>query len=213
MSRLIIIFVIVFLFPAALLAQEKELYMQLSGMIKNDLNEPVPYAYVVVKKNQRSTVSDHNGLYTIIVEPNDTVYFSSIGYKRVRVTLPPQMTSRHLLRDVYMEVDTVMLKTVVIFPWKTYAEFKTAVINTELPAQEEMEAAQLNIALIQTQILLSYSNTPNMNFRNVMMQQYEKNMTKGQTPYYGVLDVMKWAQFIKALKNGEFKRKKSVRKY
>ncbi|NJK93638.1 MAG: hypothetical protein HC905_00775 [Bacteroidales bacterium] len=81
-------------------------------------------------------------------------------------------------------------------------------LNAELPSHKEMEAAQLNIAIIQTQILFSYSNTPNMNFRNVMMQQFEKNRTYGQSPYYPIFDVMAWSKFIKALKNGEFKRKK-----
>ena len=213
MGRLLIILLFSVSFLAAGLAQEKEPYMQLSGMVKSNANDPVPFVHVIVKSSQRNTVSDQNGIYTIIVEPHDTVFFSSIGYKRVKVVMPSNLSSRHLLRDIYMDVDTVMLKNVVIFPWKTYAEFKTAVLNAELPHQEELEAAQINIALIQTQIWMSYSNTPNMNFRNVMMQQFERNATRGQSPYYPILDVMRWTQFIKALKNGDFKRKKSVRNY
>jgi hypothetical protein len=213
MGRLLFILFFLVYSLAAGLAQEKDSYMQLSGMIKSNVDEAVPYVYVIVKGSQRSTVSDQNGIYTIIVEPRDTVFFSSIGYKRVKAVMPATLASRHLLRDIRMDVDTIMLKNVVIFPWKTYAEFKTAVINAELPHQEELEAAQINIALIQTQIWLSYSNSPNMNFRNVMMQQFERNVTRGQSPYYGILDVMRWTQFIKAIKNGEFKRKKSVRNY
>ncbi|NJO69160.1 MAG: hypothetical protein HC830_07660 [Bacteroidetes bacterium] len=197
-----------FSFFLAGLAQEKEQYIQLSGMVKNDLNDAIPFVHVYVKKSERSTVSDQNGLYTIIVEPSDTVIFSNIGFKRVKIAIPPTLSTRHMVREVRMDVDTVMLNTVMIFPWKTYAEFKTAVLNAELPSHKEMEAAQLNIAIIQTQILFSYSNTPNMNFRNVMMQQFEKNRTYGQSPYYPIFDVMAWSKFIKALKNGEFKRKK-----
>jgi hypothetical protein len=122
--------------------------------------------------------------------------------------MPASPVNRHINREIRMEIDTVMLKNIVIFPWKTYAEFKNAVVNSELPANEEMEAAQLNIALIQTQVLFNNSNSPNANFRNVMMQQFEKNRTYGQSPYYGILDVMAWSKFIRALKNGEFKRKK-----
>jgi hypothetical protein len=122
--------------------------------------------------------------------------------------MPATAAIRHLNREVKMEIDTVMLKNVVIFPWKTYSEFKNAVLNTELPAHEDLEAAQLNIAIIQTQILLNNTNTPSANFRNIMMQQFERNRTYGQTPYYSILDVMAWSKFIRALKNGEFKRKK-----
>ena len=208
MSKYLLTLVFLVSFLATGLAQEQEPYMQLSGMIKNDLNDPIPFVHVIVKKSERSTVSDQNGLYTVIVEPRDTVLFSCVGYKLFKMVMPSTLNSRHLTREVRMEIDTVMLNTVVIFPWKTYAEFKNAVINTEMPVNKELEAAQLNIAIIQTQILLSYSNTPNMNFRNIMMQQFEKNRTYGQSPYYGILDVMQWAKFIKALKNGEFKRKK-----
>jgi hypothetical protein len=182
--------------------------MQLSGMIKDDLNDAIPFVHVIVKSSERSTVSDQNGLYTIIVEPRDTVFFSCVGYKLHKVAMPASPVNRHINREIRMEIDTVMLKNIVIFPWKTYAEFKNAVVNSELPANEEMEAAQLNIALIQTQVLFNNSNSPNANFRNVMMQQFEKNRTYGQSPYYGILDVMAWSKFIRALKNGEFKRKK-----
>lgn len=208
MSRYLLICVFLTSFLTAGLAQERENYMQLSGMIKDYGNDPIPFVHVIVKNSQRSTVSDHNGLYTIIVEPRDTVYFSCVGYKLLKLSIPPAGSPRHINREIHMEVDTVMLKAVVMFPWKTYAEFRNAVLNTDLPAQEELEAAQMNIALIQTQVLLSYSNTPNMNFRQVMMQQFERNRTYGQSPYYGILDVMAWSKFIKALKNGEFKRKK-----
>ncbi len=198
-----------FSFLASALAQEQEPYMQLSGLVKNDLNDPIPYVHVIVKKSERSTVSDHNGLYTIIVEPRDTVFFQCVGYKLYKMVMPQNITTRHINREVRMEIDTVMLNTVVIFPWKTYAEFRNAVINTELPVNKDMEAAQINIAIIQTQVLMSTYTSPNMNFRNVMMQQFEKNRTYGQSPYYGILDAMAWAKFIKALKNGEFKRKKN----
>lgn len=181
--------------------------MQLSGMVKNELNDPIAYVHIYSIKTQRNTVSDLNGLYTIIAEPRDTVYFSCVGYKRMRITTPLTLTSRHLLKDIHMEVDTIMLNKIVIFPWKNYAEFKAAVLNAELPHQEEMEAAEINIAIMQTQILLHSNNTPNGNFRQVMMQQFERNRTMGQIPYNGLLDPLAWVKFIKALKNGDFKRK------
>lgn len=208
MARYLFIIAALFTFLASGWAQEKEPYIQLSGMVKTDLNDAIPYVSIIAKKTERSTVSDPNGLYTIIVEPQDSVFFSCVGFKRLVITIPANPGSKHLVREVKMEIDTVMLKNVMIFPWKTYSEFKTAVINAELPSHTEMEAAQMNIALIQTQILLAYSHTPSMNFRNIMLQQFEKNRTYTQSPYYPIFDVVAWTKFIKALKNGEFKRKR-----
>lgn len=208
MGKYLLISFFMFSFLASGLAQEQNSYIQLSGMIKNENNDPIPFVHVMVKENERSTVSDYNGLYTIVVESGDTVFFSSIGYKKHKLAISKNLSNRHIIREVEMKTDTIMLKAVMIFPWKTYAEFRNAVINTEMPVDKAMEAAQLNIALIQTQILLNNTSTPNANFRNVMMQQFEKNRTYGQSPYYGILDVMAWSKFIKALKNGEFKKKK-----
>ncbi|NJK93639.1 MAG: hypothetical protein HC905_00780 [Bacteroidales bacterium] len=87
-------------------------------MVKNDLNDAIPFVHVYVKKSERSTVSDQNGLYTIIVEPSDTVIFSNIGFKRVKIAIPPTLSTRHMVREVRMDVDTVMLNTVMIFPGK-----------------------------------------------------------------------------------------------
>jgi hypothetical protein len=208
MKRLLLLGISLFSYLLATYAQDNEPYMQLSGMVKNDLNDPIPFVHIISKKTQRNTVSDQNGLYTVIVQPMDTVYFSCIGYKRKKVAMPQTLASKHLIRDIHMDVDTIMLNQIVIFPWKNYAEFKAAVLNVELPHQEEMEAAEINIAIMQAQILLHDSNTPNGNFRQVMMQQFERNRTIGQIPYNGLLDPLAWVKFIKALKNGDFKRKK-----
>jgi GH25 family lysozyme M1 (1,4-beta-N-acetylmuramidase) len=51
-----------------------------------------------------------------------------------------------------------------------------------------------------------YNASPNMNFREVMQQQYNKLYYEGQYPYYTVFDPMRWADFFKALKSGEFKK-------
>jgi hypothetical protein len=95
---------------------------------------------------------------------------------------------------------------VKVFPWKTYQEFKEDFIAMEMPTDDEQRAMK-NIALIKTQIKMNdVTSTPNMNFREVMQQQYNRLYYQGQYPYYTVFDPLRWAEFFNALKQGDFKK-------
>lgn len=207
MKKIIIISALVMGYAVVGMAQQSDLYVQLSGTVKNDLNDPVPYVHVNSLKNNRNAISDQNGRFTIIVEPRDTVTFYCLGFQKEKLVMPASFTARHVLQDVKLKTDTVMLAEVDIFPWKTYGEFKEAVVHMELPDQKEMEYAAKNIALIQTQIRIHTSATPNMNFRQALQNHYERNMMMGQYRSISLLNPIAWAKFIKALKNGDFKRK------
>ena len=75
----------------------------------------------------------------------------------------------------------------------------------DLPDDDEQRAYH-NIALIKTQIKMNeFGPSPNINFREVMKQQYNQLYTAGQTPYYTIFDPMRWAKFFDALKRGDFK--------
>ena len=53
-----------------------------------------------------------------------------------------------------------------------------------------------------------FGPSPNINFREVMKQQYNQLYTAGQTPYYTIFDPMRWAKFFDAVKRGDFKQDK-----
>jgi hypothetical protein len=143
-----------------------------------------------------------------VVQPSDTVLFSHIGYKPTIHVIPDSLLLDQYPSDIFMVSDTFKLAEVKIFPWKTYEEFKEAFIAQEMPTDDEQRAMK-NIALIKTQIKVNdFSSTPNMNFREVMKQQYNQLYYEGQYPYYTVFDPLRWAEFFDAIKRGDFKRDK-----
>jgi hypothetical protein len=189
--------------------------VQWTGFIRNDLLEPIPYVHIIVQKDYRGTVSDPQGMFTIITYPSDTLYVSCIGYKPMKVPVPriSDLESKHYIKDIIMETDTIMLSEVVIFPWKTYKEFKDAFMALNLP-EDDLQRAYRNIAVMQEQIYSAIANrpaSPTANFRDMMTSQHNRMMTYGHMyPTYSITNPIAWAQFFKALRDGDFKKKEET---
>ncbi len=185
--------------------KDKDL-IQFSGVIRNLQHRPVSDANIVILNRRRGTTADRRGIFSFVVQPNDTILFSHMGYKPTIHIIPDTLETQQYPSDIFMVSDTFQLAEVKIFPWKTYQQFKEAFIALEMPDDDEQRAYR-NIALIKTQIKINDSqNSPNMNFREVMKQQYNQLYYEGQYPYYTVFDPLRWGEFIDALKKGDFKR-------
>jgi hypothetical protein len=189
----------------------QEVLVQWTGVIRNELLQPVPFAHIIVKKDFRGTVSDPQGMFTIITYPRDTMFVSCVGYKTRKIPVPnlSYEDSKHYIKDIVMQEDTIMLSEVVIFPWKTYKEFKEAFMSLELP-EDDMQRAYRNIAVLQEQIYHAYANrtaSPASNFRDMTRARTDRMMTYGHMyPTYSITNPFAWAQFFQALRNGEFKK-------
>ena len=189
----------------------QELLMQWTGVVRNDLLQPVPFAHIIRQKDFHAIMSDHTGKFTIIAFPRDTLLVSCVGYKLMKIPVPNVSydDSRHFNRDIIMEEDTITLSELVIFPWRTYREFKEAFMALELP-EDDLQRAYRNIAVLQEQIYAAIANrqaTPNSNFRDAMNSRVTRMMTYGHMyPTYSITNPIAWAQFFQALRNGDFKR-------
>jgi hypothetical protein len=186
---------------------QKQDLIQLSGVIRNEYLQPLQFTHILITNQNRGTISDLKGMFSFIVEPHDTILFSSVGYKKVGLIIPDTLKTFHLEVDIYMETDTIMIEEVIILPWKTYEEFKKAFLALELP-DDDLNRAYKNIALIKTQIY--YSSTtpdPGLNYKYMLQEQYNDLYTKGQLPYYSIFNPIRWAEFFKYLEEGKFKNK------
>ena len=205
MRRNIIILILLLSLSLAGYSQEQEL-IQLSGVIRNEHLQPLQFTHILITNQNRGTISDQKGMFSFIVEPYDTILFSSVGYKKVGLIIPDTLKTFHLELDIYMETDTIMIEEVIILPWKTYEEFKEAFLALELP-DDDMNRAYRNIALIKTQIYYSGTPDPGLNYKYMLQEQYNQLYTKGQMPYYSIFNPIRWAEFFKYLEEGKFKNK------
>ena len=199
-------FIIFFLLSGFLLssAQEKEL-LQLSGMVFNKNSEPVKYAHIISRSTHRGTITDVNGLFTIITHKSDTILFSCMSYKPTYYIVPQELDNYYYTIDVEMEHDTILLEEVIILPWKTYEEFKEAFLSLRIP-EGDYEHALRNIAIMQVQMKFDDTPYPGVAYKQAMNQQIQKTMTYGQYPINNLLNPIAWAKFFNELKKGRLKR-------
>jgi len=183
--------------------QERQ-YIQFSGFVMNEESEPLPYVHIISMQTRRGTISDRSGIFSIITEPQDTIIFSSVGYKLTYFEMPALILDYHYNHDVIMERDTILLEEVVVFPWPTYEEFKEAFLSLELP-ENDYDFAIRNLAIIQAQIEGNEIPSPGVAYKQVMEKQLLQNYTYGQYPINNLLNPVAWARFFDALKRGKLK--------
>ena len=179
--------------------------VQFSGMVRDLQHRPLASVNIIILNERRGTTSDNRGMFSFVVRPNDTILFSHMGHKGTIHTIPDSIGGQQYPADIFLVSDTFQLAEVRIYPWKTYHEFKEAFLALDL-RDDDQQRAYHNIALIKTQIKMNdFGPSPNINFREVMKQQYNQLYTAGQYPYYTIFDPMRWAKFFQSLKSGDFK--------
>ena len=188
---------------------EKERYIQVSGIITDESYRAVPGVAVVSKKLKRGTVSERSGIYSITSTPGDTIFFRAVGFKRYHTIIPETFEERHCEVDISLEIDTIQIKEVNILPWKNYSEFIKD-ITKERPVDPLIENMNDNIASIYVAIA-NQSNvkvSPEAGYRYVMEQNFNAMATREQYPINNLLNPFAWAKFISRIKNGLFKNQK-----
>ncbi len=197
-------------------AQEEEEYnmdelIQFSGVIiTSDSLTAIPLAHIIVINSMRGTVSDFNGYFSFVAKKLDTVEFSAVGYKADRFIVPDSIVNNRYSIIQIMSTDTIWLSETVIYPWPTKAEFKEAFLTLEIP-DDDLEIARKN--LNPRQLLVKAEHLPaegSVNFKYMIDQQVDKLYYNGQTQPITVLNPFAWAKFVKAWKDGKFKRRPDV---
>jgi len=205
-------FLILFFLNPALTAQEKKeqkrQYLHISGNTLSEIDQPIPYVHIILKNKNVATASDIRGYFNFPAEINDTLIFSAIGYKLKTMVVRDTFQVQYPSFDIFLEQDTIQLRELVITPWQgSYERFKKAVMAYE-PPMTDMDRAYKNLAIMDLQTLLYNSPaTPTTAFRNTMQGYNDKLYWAGQLPPVNITNPLAWAQFFKALKNGDFKNK------
>ncbi|MCK4921466.1 MAG: hypothetical protein KAS71_10500 [Bacteroidales bacterium] len=203
MRKLFFILSIVFISTSGLKAQDEGDLIQFSGVIRDLKSEPVENVHIINIHKRSGTTSNPKGMFSFIVNHTDSILFTAVGYKNTLVVIPKKTNGQHYPRDVYLLNDTIQLAEVKIFPWKSYAEFKVAFINLELP-DDDIKRAYKNIALIKAQLNMDFEPDANLSYKNYMNQEHQALYSMGQIPYYSVLNPLNWIKFFDALKDGDF---------
>jgi hypothetical protein len=182
--------------------------VQLYGVIMTaDSLVGIPSVSVMVKGQNRGTVSNAQGVFSIVVLKGDQVEFSHVTYKPKTITIPRNIDGNQYSVVQLMVIDTVYLPATIIRPRPTSEQFARDFVKNKVP-DDNIEIARQNTSAAKRRILLQ--STPGDGGEASKMQLNKianRAVYQGQTPPQNIFNPAAWAEFIQAWKRGDFKNK------
>ena len=213
MKKFIPYFIITFLIvPVAAKAQFetfKDSVVQLYGIVMTaDSLKGLESVSVVVKGQNRGTISNNKGVFSIVVLKGDQVEFTSIGYKPKTIIIPANLEGNQHSVIQLMVTDTIYLAATIIKARPSRAQFERDFINTEVP-DDYITIARKNTNEATRKMLVATLPTDGREASShYLRQNANKAYYAGQAPPMNIFNPFAWAEFIKAWKRGDYKSKK-----
>jgi len=202
---------LLFLFPRTSKAQfetVRDSVVQLYGIVMTaDSLVGIPAVSITVKGQNRGTISNADGVFSIVVLKGDIVDFSHVSYKQKTVTIPRNLEGNQYSLVQLMVADTVYLPMTIIKPRPTPEQFARDFVNTKVP-DDDIEIARQNNSEAKRRVLMRTTPGDGGEATSMQMRNISTKATyRGQTPPMNIFNPVAWAEFIESWKRGDFKRK------
>lgn len=215
MAKLLRIFFLTCCWIAAVVAKSqaqpaaKDSIVQLYGVVMTaDSLRAVPSASIIVEGKGRGTLTNNDGVFSIVVLKGDKITFSCIGFKDKTIDIPANLRENQYSVIQLMVNDTAYLPATILKPRPTREQFERDFVNTTIP-DDAYEIARQNTDEAKRRILINSLPADGREAVNYQMrQQANKYYYAGQIPPMNILNPMAWADFIKSWKRGDYKKKK-----
>lgn len=167
----------------------------------------VPYAHITIHNRGRVATAGPDGFFSFVARQGDTLYFTSLGYKPAVYIIPADLESEKYSVIQLMSKTAYYLKETIIYPWGDKEGFRQAFLALRVP-QDDLDRAKANMEherLAELGQTLEYDG--NEASDQYMRAQAAKFYYYGQRPPMNIFNPLAWAEFIKAWKRGDFKKK------
>lgn len=193
--------------------QPENFAIQFSGVVVTEDEKtgeviPLPYTNISIKGTSRGTISALDGFFSLVALRGDTISFSYLGYRTVEYVLPDTLDKHYYSYYQIMSKDDILLPEAVIYPWPSRKYFKQEFlamdVNEELQQKARENLAEEVLRKMINEVPVDGNEAVDLQLR----QQAQAATWSGQFRPMKIFDLVSWQKFIKAWKNGDFKRKK-----
>lgn len=200
-----------FIVPTTAKAQfetARDSVVQLYGVIMTaDSLVGIPAVSVTIKGQNRGTLTNDQGVFSIVVLKGDEIEFSHVSYKPKTISIPKSLEGNQYSVIQLMVADTVYLPATIIKPRPTPEQFARDFVNAKVP-DDDIEIARQNTSEAKRRVLLKTvpgdgREATSIQFRNVA----NRAVYQGQVPPMNIFNPAAWADFIQSWKRGDFKNK------
>jgi hypothetical protein len=209
MKYILSLFILVFSLSASAQQQaaEKRL-IQYSGIITDvDSNLVVPYVTITNVSTKQAFSANYKGYFSFIAHPGDILQFSAVGFSKVELTIPEDITENKFTQMVKMKAEIVYLRTVQVSPWATVEEFTKDFMAMKI-ADDDYEIARKNLSgesingMIQT-LSRDAGEISGINWRLNHDRALNKNMRQTNP----LLNPFAWGKLMQMINNGDRSRR------
>jgi hypothetical protein len=211
--RKLVKYIFIFLFFAPITSfaqfeQFKDSVVQLYGVVMTaDSLKALQSVSIMVKGQNRGTISNEEGVFSIVVLKGDQVEFTSIGFKPKLIKVPTDLKGNEFSLIQLMVTDTVFLPATIIKQRISKEQFERDFINTKVP-DDNIEIARANNNMATRRLLMSTLPSDGREASSQYMRQQSKKLYySGQIAPMNIFNPFAWSEFIKAWKRGDYKRK------
>lgn len=182
--------------------------VQLYGIVMTaDSLVGIPAVSVTIKGSNRGTITNNQGVFSIVVLKGDEVEFTHVSYKSKTIQISRDLQgNQHNVVQLMVE-DTTYLPVTIIKPRPTPEQFFRDFVNNKVP-DDDIEIARQNNDMAKRRVLLQTTpadgaSATSMQLRNIA----NRAVYQGQVPPMNIFNPAAWSEFIQAWKRGDFKRK------
>ncbi len=182
--------------------------VQLYGVVMTaDSLVGIPAVSVVVKGQNRGTMSNAYGVFSIVVLKGDEIEFTHVSYKPKKITIPKNLEGNQYSIVQLMVADTVYLPSTIIKPRPTHEKFARDLVNIKVD-DDQYEIARKNMSEANRRAWMrSVSGDAGEATKVQMNKIANQAVYRGQTPPISIFNPAAWAEFINSWKRGDFKNK------
>lgn len=182
--------------------------VQLYGIVMTaDSLVGIPAVNVTVRGQNRGTMTNDQGVFSIVVLKGDVIEFSHVSYKPKEVSVPLDLKGNRQSIVQLMVEDTVYLPATIIRPRPTPQQFARDFVNSKVP-DDDIEIARQNNSVAKRRALMQSTTSDGGGAVALQMRQAAQQASyRGQIPPMNIFNPAAWSEFIQAWKRGDFKRK------
>jgi hypothetical protein len=186
----------------------KDSVVQLYGIVMTaDSLVGIPAVSITIKGTNRGTITNNQGVFSIVVLKGDVIDFTHVSYKHKMVTVPKTLEGNQYSVVQLMVEDTAYLPVTIIRPRPSAEQFARDFANTKVPT-DDIELARQNNSSAKRRALMQSTPGDGGEATSIQMRNIAtKASYAGQIPPMNLLNPAAWAEFIEAWKRGDFKNK------
>jgi hypothetical protein len=182
--------------------------VQLYGVVMTaDSLRGLPAVSVIVNGTGRGTLTNNQGVFSIVVLKGDNIEFSCIGFKNKITKIPNDLVGNQYSIVQLMVTDTMYLPAAIIKPRPSREQFERDFVNTDVP-DDNIEIARKNTDMATRRILMHSLPSDGKEAVNInLAKTAQKYYYSGQAPPMNIFNPFAWGEFIRSWKRGDYKKK------